>query len=169
MKALILSDSHGWTNEVKEIIDRHREEVDVVYHCGDSELDEDHPALEGAKVVKGNCDFGVDFPNEIKEDVKDVCFYITHGHLYNVKMTTDRLSYRAEEVGAAVACFGHSHIATSFKQNGVIYINPGSIKLPLGRRTRTYAICERINGETTVTFHQQQDGEIIEDLTKVFK
>ncbi|GAE30173.1 metallophosphoesterase family protein [Halalkalibacter hemicellulosilyticus] len=169
MKALILSDSHGWTNEVKEILDRHRTEVDIIFHCGDSELELEHSALAGARVVKGNCDFGADFPDEIQEEVEGIFFYVTHGHLYNVKMTTDPLSYRAEEVGANVACFGHTHIATSFEHNGVIYINPGSIKLPLGRRTRTYAIFESANDESKVTFHQQDDGEIVEELTAVYK
>ncbi|MBP3949692.1 metallophosphoesterase family protein [Bacillus suaedae] len=167
MKALIISDSHGWQRELKEIVDRYRTEVDIIIHCGDSELDRDNEALTGVKVVKGNCDFGDDFEEEIIETVEATSIYVTHGHLYNVKMTTVPLTYRAEEKQADIACFGHSHIATTFEQNGIIYINPGSIKLPMGKRIRTYCICERTDDKTTVTFFEK-DGVRVEDMIYEF-
>lgn len=167
MKAFIISDSHGWGNELKDVLDRHREEVDVLIHCGDSELTKNHPALLGLNIVKGNCDYGDDFPEEWTETVNDVTIYVTHGHLYNVKMTHVPLSYRAEEKGAQIACFGHSHIAAAFEENGVIFINPGSVRLPRGRKEHTYCICERTTSETIVTFYDQS-GEIVEDLTRRF-
>ncbi|WP_227936677.1 metallophosphoesterase family protein [Alkalihalobacillus deserti] len=167
MKALIISDSHGWGNRLKKIIDRHRNEVDALFHCGDSELTADHAAIKGVKVVKGNCDFGEDFPHDVTEQVKGVTFYITHGHLYNVKMTHVPLSYRAEEKQAQITCFGHSHVATAFQENGVIYINPGSIRLPREHKDGTYCICEYGDSDIKITFYNY-NGDIVPELTRKF-
>ncbi len=49
MKILIISDSHGLTDELQTIAKRHAAEVDMMIHCGDSELETNHPALEGYK------------------------------------------------------------------------------------------------------------------------
>lgn len=166
MKALILSDSHGLVEEVEAIISRHRAEVDLVLHCGDSELDEQHQALQHAIVVRGNCDASP-FPEEWSETVQGATIYATHGHKYNVKMTYVTLSYRAEEMEADIVCFGHSHVATAFKENGVIYINPGSISLPRNRQEGTYCLCERTETETIVTFYTK-DGEVVEDMIYPF-
>lgn len=163
MKALIISDSHGFEKELKLIADRHRHEVDALFHCGDSELPNGHEALEGLHIVKGNCDFNVDFPDDLTETIRGVTFYVTHGHLYNVKMTHVPLSYRAEENQAQIACFGHSHVATAFQENGVVYINPGSIRLPRNRVERTYCICEG-EGETIKITYYDFNGEVIPDL-----
>ncbi|OQP19103.1 YfcE family phosphodiesterase, partial [Geobacillus zalihae] len=34
MKAVIVSDSHGLTAELAEIVNRHRHEADLFIHCG---------------------------------------------------------------------------------------------------------------------------------------
>ncbi|TWI57050.1 metallophosphoesterase family protein [Halalkalibacter nanhaiisediminis] len=167
MKALIISDSHGLEDELNEVIDRHKNEVDIFIHCGDSELTKDHFALQGVNVVKGNCDYGDDFLEEWVETIDDTTIYVTHGHLYNVKMTHVPLSYRAEEKGAQIACFGHSHVAGAFEENSVIYINPGSIRMPRNRKEKTYCICARTSTETTVTYYEQ-NGKVVEDLTSRF-
>ncbi len=70
MRALIISDSHGWADELKKVIDRHKNEVDVMIHCGDSELEKNHPAIQGMNIVKGNCDYGDDFPEEWTETIE---------------------------------------------------------------------------------------------------
>ncbi|GAF64135.1 hypothetical protein BTS2_1027 [Bacillus sp. TS-2] len=168
MKWLIMSDSHGWKEELSPVVQRHEQEVDYIIHCGDSELYEDHPALEKMMVVKGNCDFGEDFNEEIVKEIKGVSLFVTHGHLNQVKMTMTNLTYRAEEVGAQVTCFGHTHIATSFQENGVIYINPGSIRLPVRpKRTQTYVICEIEDNRVKVEFYNRV-GEILPELTNEY-
>ncbi|KHF40987.1 metallophosphoesterase family protein [Halalkalibacter okhensis] len=168
MKAFIISDSHGLESELEKVIHRHREEVDILIHCGDSELEEGHSALKGVNVVKGNCDFGSDFPDDLFEKVQGVGIYVTHGHLYNVKMTHVPLSYRAEEKAAQIACFGHSHVAGAFVENGVIYINPGSIRLPRNREEKTYCICEYHKTKATVTYYDY-DGKIVTDMVYHFE
>ncbi|WP_413379268.1 metallophosphoesterase family protein [Alkalihalobacillus sp. 1P02AB] len=169
MKFLILSDSHSWQGELKPIIDRHKEEVDYMIHCGDSELQGTDAVLKDMIVVRGNCDYGEDFPEEVLEQLGPVKLYVTHGHLYNVKMTATNLTYRAEEVGAELVCFGHSHIATAFAENGIVYINPGSIRLPFRpARTQTYVICEVDEANIRVTFHTI-DGAEYPELSEQFE
>lgn len=163
MKVLILSDSHGLEEEIKQIVNRHQHEVEAIFHCGDSELPSTHPALKDVLTVKGNCDRS-DFPEEIRKEIGGRTIYVTHGHLYNVKMSYVRLTYRAEEVGAKLVFFGHSHLATTFERNNVIYINPGSIRLPRNSDKKTYCICEWNEETTTVTYYEL-NGEIVNTET----
>jgi putative phosphoesterase len=104
MKALIVSDSHGLTNELEEITARHRHEANVFIHCGDSELSPNQKEIAHFLIVRGNCDFTAAFPNERIEEVEGIRFFITHGHLYNVKMSLLNLYYRAKETKANVVC-----------------------------------------------------------------
>ena len=59
------------------------------------------------------------------------------------------LAYRAEEVGADVVCFGHSHVIGVEKLNATLFINPGSLKSPRGRKEKTFVVLEII-GENYV-------------------
>ncbi|MGR9049149.1 metallophosphoesterase [Halobacillus faecis] len=140
-KVLIVSDTHGLKNEVMDIKARHQE-VDAMIHCGDSELAFDSKELEGFSYAKGNCDFEPEMEEEQTLQVGEVMFLVVHGHLHQIKSTLMPLSYRAEEVGAQVACFGHSHIAGAEKVGDTLFINPGSARLPRDREEPTYAILE---------------------------
>jgi len=166
MKALIISDSHGLTNELEMIKERHGHEVDVMIHCGDSELESTSKEMESFITVRGNCDFDSGYPNEAIYEFGDNKIYTTHGHLYNVKMTLMNLDYRAREVGANIVCFGHSHVAGTELIDGVLYINPGSIRLPRMRKEGTYVTIEERAHEMIVKFHDI-DGYVIKSLTTV--
>lgn len=168
MKLLIVSDSHGLVEELQSIIDRHKDEVQKIIHCGDSELGANHETIKNVTIVKGNCDFHNQFPNEELVEINDEKLYITHGHLYNVKMSYVPISYRAEEVGATIACFGHSHVATAFMENNIVYINPGSIRYPRKIKEKTYAICEIFHNEVHVHFYDI-NGNGIQTLAKKFQ
>lgn len=135
---LIVSDSHGLTEELREIKARHQ--VDFMIHCGDSELDIDADELEGFYKVRGNCDFDLRFPDEQLIELGGITFFIVHGHLHNVKRDLITLSYAAEEKQASVICYGHTHIAGISEVNKKLFINPGSIRSPRGIDEKTYAI-----------------------------
>lgn len=167
MKALIMSDTHGWEKEVEDVLSRHRGEVDAVFHCGDSELSPDNRVLENVYTVKGNCDFGPGFPEEIVETVKNTTFFIGHGHLLNVKMTEMNLIYKGEESRADVICYGHTHTVAAVQKNGMVILNPGSLRLPRQYDKGTYVILETDDRSVNVNFYSL-DGKHLEDLSRTF-
>ncbi|MBY0124000.1 metallophosphoesterase family protein [Bacillus sp. S/N-304-OC-R1] len=162
MRILILSDSHGLTEELTEIRKKHSKEISMLVHCGDSELETNHSCLEGFTVVRGNCDFDESFPEDLIEDIGKYKMFITHGHRYSVKSTLLNLSYRAKELGANIVCFGHSHYLGAEIIDDILFINPGSIRLPRGRKEKTYVIMDVDNNEINLRVFDIKHGEISE-------
>ncbi|WP_047985013.1 metallophosphoesterase [Ornithinibacillus californiensis] len=162
-KVVIMSDSHGLTEEIDII--KERESANVIFHCGDSELSEQAEELNGVFTVAGNCDFNGRFPNELKKDIDGLTFFVVHGHLHNVKMNLMNLSYRAEEEKADIVCFGHSHVAGAEKVGDRLFLNPGSIRLPRMRAEKTYAVLEwETTDKITVNLRTTQ-GDLVEELS----
>ncbi|PLR98065.1 metallophosphoesterase [Bacillus sp. T33-2] len=166
-KILIVSDSHGSAGILGKLKARHRQEVDLMIHCGDSELEADDLAISHYTAVRGNCDFHPGFLEEAVEEVNGHRILITHGHRYNVKASLLSLSYRAEEVKADIVCFGHSHQLGAELIKGVLFINPGSILLPRGRRERTYVILELTENHAYIRVFDYDRGEL-EELNMSF-
>ena len=136
MKIIVLSDTHGY--EAAGIFDG----ADAVIHLGDCFSDEIHTNLPIYR-VKGNCDA----ENAPTEQLLELCgrkIFITHGHLYGVKQSLNRLYYRAEELGADAALFGHTHAAFCERVGNILLLNPGSISRPrAGERTFAKLYLER--------------------------
>ena len=135
-EVIIVSDSHGLTKELQSIAARHKTKEKI--HCGDSELQVDSEYMAPYQTVKGNCDWNADFPEEQLIEMDGLKIYVTHGHLYGVKSSLLQLQYRAEELGADIVCFGHSHIAYAEKIGDILYINPGSIRYPNRTKKPSY-------------------------------
>jgi uncharacterized protein len=159
-KVLIVSDSHGSTEILDAIKEKHVGEVDQMIHCGDSELTVGNNSISGFTIVKGNCDFYGDFPEEAMVEVEGYKILVVHGHLYSVKSSLLSLSYRAEEMGANIVCFGHSHLLGAEKIQDVLFVNPGSIRLPRGRRERTYVILELRDENAVLRVYDFDRGEM---------
>lgn len=164
-KVLIMSDSHGLEDEINMIKNRHQ--VKVKIHCGDSELDMDAPAMEGLLKVAGNCDFDARYPEEQTVNIGGLTFLIVHGHLHGVKGDLTALSYRCEELGAQVACYGHTHIADARQIKNQLFINPGSIRLPRDRDEKTYSIMEWENINHIDIKYYTLDGIVVDELSYV--
>lgn len=159
MKLLVMSDTHGDEEVIKIVKDRHQD-VDVVVHCGDSELDFDHPYLEGVKKVRGNCDTDKNFPKEIQFEQEGIHFFATHGHLFNVKATLMNLYYRAKEIQADVVFYGHSHILNIEEIDNVLFINPGSLLKPRGLQDKSYVIVEVENNTYNIIAYKDNGSEL---------
>jgi uncharacterized protein len=162
-KVLVVSDSHGWTSELMQIKDKHKDEVDLMLHCGDSELYVDDQAIENFVVVRGNCDFEQSFPEESVQTIANKKILITHGHRYHVKSSLMSLQYRAEEVSANIVCFGHSHILGAEVINGILFLNPGSIRLPRIKTEKTYIILKIIDNKILLNVYDIKLG-LLPDL-----
>ena len=156
---LIVSDSHGWKDELQYLKHKHSA-VDVMIHCGDSELMADDDAINGFVTVRGNCDYEKGFPVDTVIDVADRKIFVTHGHLYNVKSSLMGLGYRAKEVSADIVCYGHSHLLGIEMVEDILFINPGSIRLPRGRHEHTYVLLDIKNHLIEANVYDLQKGEI---------
>ncbi|EAH4309023.1 metallophosphoesterase [Listeria monocytogenes] len=168
MKLLVVSDSHSERDCLIHLKEKYENTVDAMIHCGDSELEADDPAIQGFHTVRGNCDFGGGFPNDWVGEVDGYRIFTTHGHLYNIKMTLMNLRYRARELNADFAFFGHSHELGVDMLDDTIILNPGSISLPRGRiRVKTYALIGSTPEGIQVRFMDRDDNELT-DLTQTF-
>jgi len=159
MKILVMSDTHG-DSDVIDVVKEHVGSVDAIFHCGDSELDLQHSSLEGVQVVLGNCDMDSSIPIEVNTTVKGTHIFMTHGHLFQVKSTLMSLNYRAQELKAQLVLFGHSHVLGAELINGVLFVNPGSLKVPRGRKEKSYAIIEKSSSQWVVTFFSDTHLEL---------
>ncbi|XJZ26402.1 metallophosphoesterase [Bacillota bacterium Lsc_1132] len=166
-KIFIVSDSHGLSHELEMLKERHREEVDLMIHCGDSQLMADDEAMAGFLNVRGNCDFDTRFPLETVEELSGKRIFVTHGHKYSVKTSLMSLKYRAKELQADLVCFGHSHVLGAELVDGVLFLNPGSIRLPRERFEKTYMIVELLE-ETVKLFVYELSGKEIGSLSREF-
>ena len=147
-RLLVLSDNHGSAQEFRNILDEHRGKFDALVHCGDSEWS---PELLDSCVdcpvycAKGNCDYGfINREEDVFEFGDHVCF-VTHGHRYGVNWGLEELVEKAQEMGADIVFYGHTHVPDyqEFEDENVIVMNPGSITLPRQMKPqKTYMIVE---------------------------
>lgn len=142
MRILIVSDSHGEEHLLKRIVER--EMADHVIHCGDFCTDQSQLPSVSMTVVRGNCDWER-VPEEQQWDGGGYRFLVVHGHRHHVNTSLLSLRYRAEEVGASIACFGHSHYPLCERSGDVLLINPGSITQPRGYPVPSYAVLEYVD------------------------
>lgn len=130
MKFLVLSDSHGNLRGVMNAVAKYGTNADVIVHCGDSRNEAEW--LKGncpnssVVCVRGNCDWGCSLDDVEMLDLAGKKIMVTHGHLFSVKYGLDNLSYAAEERGADIVFFGHTHTPTDEVCGRVRLINPGS-------------------------------------------
>lgn len=143
IKALIISDSHGQLDNVRQAI-KNEGRLDMVIHLGDiiGQDDELRSMCEcPVVIVKGNCDFYTD--NNIVEvfnlDANKI--FATHGHYYSADFGIENLAYAAEERGCNIAMYGHTHVPDISYRGKVTVVNPGSISKPRQlNRKPTYGI-----------------------------
>ncbi|MDN4493598.1 metallophosphoesterase [Ureibacillus aquaedulcis] len=159
MKLLVMSDTHGDAEVIKRVREANKN-VEAIIHCGDSELAFDHPYLEGVRKVRGNCDEDDRFPNEDLFEVEGLKVFVAHGHLLNVKTTIMNLLYRAKEVEAKAAFFGHSHVLGAELVDNMLFVNPGSLLKPRGIAEKSYAVVEFTNHKWKVTAYTDKGVEI---------
>jgi putative phosphoesterase len=154
-KALIMSDNHGDLQVIDTVIQGNA--ADAIFHCGDwCERLERLP--RGVHLVRGNCDDDPRIPEERIVPWGMFRILVVHGHRYQVKNSLLSLKYKAEEVGANLILFGHSHQPLCIQDGEKIFLNPGSLIHPRGYPRATYAVMEweqvsRFDGVLKVTYY----------------
>ncbi len=141
MRILVVSDTHGNFRNFKKAVDDHKS-ADVIIHCGDSRGEIEEIKMyypnKAYVTVKGNCDLGSMLPLEEIRVFENKKLFITHGHLYNVKMSLYPICCKAREENADIVIFGHTHNALCEYDDGLYILNPGS----LGGYGASYALID---------------------------
>lgn len=169
MKWLIVSDTHGMTREVAELKRRYAGQVTGFIHCGDSELRPGSPEIQDYLTVEGNCDLPGAYPYEIVRKSGPLNFLIVHGHLLGVGHSPEELIARGHEAKADILCFGHTHFAGSFKEEGMIGINPGSLCMPRNHHEGTYVILEFSSDRHSIGVHYYNfEGKAVDKFSEIY-
>lgn len=178
MKLLIASDIHGSAYYCRLLMERFRESGatqmlllgDILYHGPRNELPRNYAPAEVASLlnekasriiaVRGNCDAEVDaimlrFPimasYAVIYDGKHV-MYAMHGHANDTSLVPDPQP-------GTVLLFGHTHVPECTEEDGVLYINPGSVSIPKSESENSYILYE----DGTFTWRRICDGSIIRE------
>ena len=132
MRVGVFSDSHGDHEALDELLER-MGALDAVCFLGDVARDAEHlrerlaamPNQPVLYAVRGNNDYysTCTLPWDLLIELGGVLIYMTHGHRLVSLMN---LAYKAQECGAQVALFGHTHQALCETVQGVLLLNPGS-------------------------------------------
>ncbi len=150
MKVLIVSDTHGGHGNLDEAIER-EEPFDMLLHLGDVEGGDDYiNAIVECPVyiVKGNNDFFTDLPAEQEVKVEGHRIFMTHGHRYYVSMGEEHIVREARLRQADVVLYGHTHRPSIREKDGILIMNPGSLRYPRqeGRRP-SYIVMDIARGQ----------------------
>ena len=179
MKVLVLSDTHGSlevTSKVFELVGK----VDLVFHLGDvlyhgprNPIPRGYDPMGLAEFlrekrviyVRGNCDADVDLmvlglqeiPRMAMEYFENLKVLLLHGDQLE---EMDVVSF-AKEHGCQVVLFGHTHVPTVEKREGVLLLNPGSPSLPKSQHPGT---CGLIDTETGCFSLFNTEGSLIKEV-----
>ncbi len=130
MQVLVMSDSHGDEAAVRYALAAHPQ-VQAVIHLGDGAAEARRVADEDASrpwyIIGGNCDYDRDLPARLVMTLGGAKLYLTHGYAERVKSGLLNLALSARSQEAVAALYGHTHVAATDFDNGVLLFNPGSI------------------------------------------
>lgn len=132
MKALVLSDSHGRTENLSAALEREKD-CTLVFFLGDGEedLERVHPRFKDRNfiAVRGNNDYFSTLDDFAYKYVEGNTVVACHGHTIGVKRSLLPLIEKAESVRANVALYGHTHITNCYydRLSDIYVINPGAL------------------------------------------
>ena len=155
MRILIISDTHGRTNTIRDVLDTVGD-IDMFIHlgdvCGDEEYIYDNVTCP-IHMVAGNNDWDSDLPMQEEFMIGRYKVFITHGHRYSVHYGTDRLQELIKYDGYDIVMYGHTHVPYLEEDpDDITILNPGSISKPRQADHRyTYMVME-IDDEDEVTY-----------------
>ena len=140
----VISDTHGQLHPSVGTLFRG---VDLIIHAGDVC---GHGVLEGLReiaplrAVAGNCDDPCDVPGLPGFDQ-----FIVAGAQVALIHNINKLSINPSASNLRVVVYGHTHVATVERVDGVLYVNPGSAGPPRFGRPRSVAILQISASEIT--------------------
>ena len=145
----VFSDSHGDFYSLRRAVEHQLEKSQLFVFCGDGLKDwEKLQFLYPSKqflAVRGNCDFGYDAPVVRMTEFAGKRILLAHGHTFYVKSGLSLLQQSALKNQAERVLFGHTHLSQTSYEEGIWYVNPGSIGASRDGR-KTYAFVDFPSG-----------------------
>lgn len=131
MKILLVSDSHGHNEILKNLV-RQYPNMNFYFHAGDSQSSpyEIAPFIS----VKGNCDYDEDFMDHIKINTPYGNLYMAHKPLINPNII--------KENDIKILINGHTHVPQIKKVEDLYILNPGSVVYPRSGNSPSYMIID---------------------------
>lgn len=112
--------------------------------------------------VRGNNDWFEQEPDTRILDCDGTRIFLCHGHTLNVRAGTDVLCFTAKRNGCTAALFGHTHIAVCREENGLLLLNPGSI-----RDSGTFGILDVKKGMVHAEIRRADEPETVISETTI--
>lgn len=138
MRIGVVSDTHGHGDYTRAAVDvLHQEDVDVVLHCGDIggvEIPDLFAPWPDTHFVFGN----VDRDERGLRDAIQAAGLHCHGRFAELRFAETRIAVVHGDDGIRfreairggqfdLVCYGHTHVAESHSEDGVLVLNPGAI------------------------------------------
>ncbi len=152
MKIGLISDTHGHLpSQVRQVF----VDVDLIIHAGDignqavmTELE----TLAPVRAVYGNMDSPsqvgcLDRVDFVEVDGTEIC--VTH-IVHSPQARIRELSKGSKQVDVVV--FGHTHLAQDTRQDGILFVNPGSPTQPRSDKGPSVAVLTIEGSDVTVEF-----------------
>ncbi len=165
MRYLVVSDTHGNLQDLRDAIGRYGP-FDGLVHLGDGVLDGFSIARECGipfHGVRGNTDFGVDFPDMDVADLDGRPYLLLHGFQLEMnpyhppavwRKTLAELAKMAKRKKARGVFFGHTHQALLDLAGGMLVLNPGD-QYRGASVPPSFAVLETRNGETRIALYRR--------------
>lgn len=122
MRIGIISDTHGL---LRKEVENQLKDCDLIVHCGDigkQEVIDKLIELGKVEFIKGNVDKDIDISLAPKDKIIEVMnkrIYLIHNIAeLNIDLYKENID---------IVMYGHSHKAKIYDEEGVLYINPGSV------------------------------------------
>ena len=162
MQILVVSDTHGAYDVLRDIIRSHPDAA-LVIHCGDGDNDvalyrKEFP--DDAKrilMVRGNCDSNSDLPEILVQP-------LSYGHKL-LAVHCDRsmfgdleenLAALGRTNGADIVLYGHLHRRVDTVVNGIHLFNPGSAAMPRDGLKPSFGLIDIFESGVLYSFGQIQ-------------
>lgn len=144
MRVGVLSDTHNQLDLAATAINQ-MGSIEVLLHAGDLYHDAFRltlPLEVQVVAVRGNSDYGEDGQVEEVLEMAGHKILLTHGHLYRVKHSCQRLLERAKKLQVEAVVFGHTHMVKNVVEEDILLFNPGSISFPYGNGRPSYGVLQ---------------------------
>lgn len=131
LRLLVVSDSHGAADRLRDILDMHREAERLLF-LGDGISDLENVIGRFPRfmtnAVRGNNDRYCDYPNELFFSCGGRNIMCLHGHTMYVKHSLALLEHEGRRREAQLVLYGHTHTQEQHYRSGMYVANPGSVR-----------------------------------------